>query len=91
MSNKIILTNGIIVGVRRISTMAESFTAVEYVTVTRSIPAYSTVQEEIPSEKCYDVQEKVNSGGGTNNDIVWCCCRGSFRGCFRASSRRRKR
>lgn len=50
--------------------MGENFTTTEYVTVTKSIPSYSTVQEEVPSQKCYDVQEKVSSGGGTNNDII---------------------
>lgn len=50
--------------------MAETFSTVEYVTVTRSTPSYSTVQEEVPSQKCYDVQEKVTTGGSSNNDVV---------------------
>jgi len=47
--------------------MAESFSTVEYVKVSRSTPIYSTIQEEVPSEKCYDVKEQVSSGSGTNN------------------------
>lgn len=50
--------------------MAETFSTVEYVTVTRSTPSYSTVQEEVPSQKCYDVQEQVTTGGSSNNDVV---------------------
>lgn len=45
--------------------MAEGFSTVEYVKVSRSIPIYSTIQEEVQSEQCYDVQEQVSSG--TNN------------------------
>lgn len=60
--------------------MAESFTTTEYVTVTKSIPNYSTVQEEIPSEKCYDVQEKVSSGGSTNNDVIGAVVGGAMGG-----------
>lgn len=59
--------------------MAESFSTVEYVNVTRSTPNYSTVQEEIPSEKCYDVQEKVSTGG-TNNDVIGAVVGGALGG-----------
>ena len=48
---------------------SESFSTVEYVKVTRSAPVYATVQEEIPEERCYDVQEAVESGGGMNNVV----------------------
>lgn len=59
--------------------MAESFSTVEYINVTRSTPNYSTIQEEIPSEKCYDVQEQVNSGG-TNNDVIGAVVGGALGG-----------
>ncbi|MBV5321474.1 MAG: glycine zipper 2TM domain-containing protein [Sulfuricurvum sp.] len=59
--------------------LAEGFSTTEYINVTKSIPNYSTVQEEIPSEKCYDVQEKVSSGG-TNNDIVGAVVGGALGG-----------
>lgn len=59
--------------------MAEGFSTTEYINVTKSIPNYSTVQEEIPSEKCYDVQEKVNSGG-TNNDVIGAVVGGALGG-----------
>jgi len=49
--------------------MGESFSTVEYIKVTKSTPIFSTIQEQIPSEKCYDVQEQVNSGGVNNNVI----------------------
>jgi uncharacterized protein YcfJ len=49
--------------------MGESFSTVEYVSVTKSTPIFSTIQEEVPNEKCYDVQEQVSSGGGNNNII----------------------
>lgn len=59
--------------------MAESFSTTEYISVTKSVPSYSTVQEEIPSERCYDVQEKVSSGG-TNNDVVGAVVGGALGG-----------
>lgn len=46
--------------------MAESFSTVEYVKVGRSTPLYSTVQENIPTEKCYDVREAVSYGSEGN-------------------------
>lgn len=49
--------------------MAESFSTVEYVKVNRSMPIYSTIQENIPTEQCYDVREEVSSGGGGNNIV----------------------
>lgn len=59
--------------------MAESFSTVEYVNVTRSVPSYSTVQEEVPTQKCYDVQQPVSSGG-TNNDVVGAVLGGALGG-----------
>lgn len=50
--------------------MADGFSTVEYVNVSKSTPFYSTIQEEVPSQKCYDVQEQVSSGGSSNNDVV---------------------
>lgn len=47
--------------------MAESFSSVEYVKVSRSTPLYSTVQERVPTEECYDAKEEVNYGTGGNN------------------------
>jgi len=43
--------------------MADGFSTVEYVKVTKSTPIMSTIQEQVPTEKCYDTQEQVNSGG----------------------------
>lgn len=68
--SKIILPVALSVLFSASAVMAESFSVTEYITVTKSIPHYSTVQEEIPSQKCYDVQEQVNSGGSSNNDVV---------------------
>lgn len=59
--------------------MAEGFSTTEYITVTKSVPHYSTIQDEIPSERCYDVQEKVSSGG-TNNDVVGAVVGGALGG-----------
>jgi uncharacterized protein YcfJ len=58
---------------------AESFSTVEYVDVIRSTPVYSTIQEEIPSQKCYDVQQQVSSGG-TNNDVIGAVVGGALGG-----------
>jgi uncharacterized protein YcfJ len=49
--------------------IADSFSTVEYVKVSQSIPIMSTIQEQVPSEKCYDVQEQVSSGGGGNSIV----------------------
>lgn len=57
----------------------ESFTVTEYVNVTKSTPIYSTIQEEIPQEKCYDVKEEVKSGTGVN-DIVGAVAGGALGG-----------
>ena len=59
--------------------MAENFSTVEYVNVIRSTPNYSTIQEEVPSQKCYDVQEQVSSGG-TNNDVIGAVVGGALGG-----------
>ncbi|OHD84082.1 MAG: hypothetical protein A2Y52_08315 [Sulfuricurvum sp. RIFCSPLOWO2_02_43_6] len=59
--------------------MAENFSTVEYVNVIRSTPSYSTIQEEVPSQKCYDVQEQVSSGG-TNNDVIGAVVGGALGG-----------
>lgn len=58
---------------------AESFSVTEYVPVTKSVPNYSTIQEAVPSERCYDVKEQVNSGIGTN-DIVGAVAGGALGG-----------
>jgi len=49
--------------------MADGFSSVEYVKVNQSIPIMSTIQEQVPSEKCYDVQEQVSSGSGGNSIV----------------------
>jgi uncharacterized protein YcfJ len=59
---------------------AESFTMTEYVSVTKSVPIYSMIQEEIPQEKCYDVQEPISSGGGNNNDVIGAVVGGALGG-----------
>ncbi len=45
------------------------FSTTEYVSVTKSTPIYSTIQEEVPQEKCYDVKEEIKTTVGMN-DIV---------------------
>lgn len=52
------------------SLSAESFTMTERVKVSSSIPMYSTISEDVPSEQCQDVKEAVASGGSGNNDIL---------------------
>jgi len=49
--------------------MAESFSTVEYISVTKSTPLFSTIQEEVPTDRCYDVQEQVSSGTNTNSVV----------------------
>lgn len=78
--SKIILPVALSVLLSTSAVMAESFSTVEYVTVTRSTPIYSTIQEEIPSQKCYDVQEAVSSGGSSNNDVVGAVVGGALGG-----------
>ena len=58
---------------------AESFSTTEYVTVTKSVPNYSTIQEAVPSERCYDVKEQV-SGGSGSNDIIGAVAGGALGG-----------
>lgn len=62
------------------SLSAESFSTVEYVNVTKSTPIYSTVQEEVMSEKCYDVQQQVSAGGSNNADVVGAVAGGAIGG-----------
>jgi uncharacterized protein YcfJ len=60
--------------------MADSFSTVEYVKVIQSTPIMSTIQEQVPSEKCYDVQEQVSSGGGGGNSVVGAVAGGAIGG-----------
>ena len=60
--------------------MAESFSTVEYVKVDRSVPIYSSVQEKIPTEHCYDAREEVYGGAGGNNNIVGALAGGAIGG-----------
>lgn len=77
--SKIILPVALSVLFSASAVMAESFSVTEYITVTKSIPHYSTIQEEIPSQKCYDVQEQVSSGG-SNNDVIGAVVGGALGG-----------
>lgn len=60
--------------------MAESFSTVEYIKVTRSSPIYSTVQESIPTEHCYDVREEIGSTGNGGNNVVGALAGGAIGG-----------
>ncbi|AFV97323.1 MULTISPECIES: glycine zipper 2TM domain-containing protein [unclassified Sulfuricurvum] len=77
--SKIILPVALSVLFSTSAVMAENFSTVEYVNVIRSTPNYSTIQEEVPSQKCYDVQEQVSSGG-TNNDVIGAVVGGALGG-----------
>lgn len=48
---------------------AESFSTVEYISVKSSQPIYSTVEEQVPTERCYDSKEPVSTGGSNPNVI----------------------
>jgi uncharacterized protein YcfJ len=52
------------------SLSADNFTITERIKVTSSIPLYSTITEDIPTEQCKDVKETVASSGSGNNDII---------------------
>lgn len=58
---------------------AESFSTTEYINVTNSIPAYTTLNEDIPSERCQDVREEVGSGT-QNADVVGAVAGGALGG-----------
>lgn len=58
---------------------AESFSTTEYVNVTSSIPAYITVEEDIPSERCQDVKEQINNGT-QNADVIGAVAGGALGG-----------
>jgi uncharacterized protein YcfJ len=60
--------------------MADSFSSVEYVKVNQSIPIMSTIQEQVPNEKCYDVQEQVSSGSSGGNSVVGAVAGGALGG-----------
>ena len=55
------------------------FSTTEYVSVTKSTPIYSTIQEEIPQEKCYDAKEEIKTTVGVN-DIVGAVAGGALGG-----------
>ncbi|MDD4854408.1 MAG: glycine zipper 2TM domain-containing protein [Sulfuricurvum sp.] len=59
---------------------AESFTMTEYVKVNSSIPAYSTINEDVPTEQCYDVREAISNGGTGNADVVGAVAGGALGG-----------
>ncbi|HEX5624288.1 MAG TPA: glycine zipper 2TM domain-containing protein [Sulfuricurvum sp.] len=58
---------------------AESFSMTEYVPVIRSTPVYDVVTEDVPSEKCYDVKEPVQSGT-QNADVIGAVAGGAIGG-----------
>lgn len=58
---------------------AESFSTTEYINVTSSIPAYSTLNEDVPSERCQDVKEQISSGT-QNADVVGAVAGGALGG-----------
>jgi uncharacterized protein YcfJ len=60
--------------------MADSFSTVEYVKVSQSTPIMSTIQEQVPGEKCYDVQEQVSSGSSGGNSVVGAVAGGALGG-----------
>lgn len=60
---------------------AESFSVVEYINISKSTPIYTTINEEIPVEKCSDVKERVSSGGiGEHGDIIGAVAGGALGG-----------
>ncbi|MDP3301686.1 MAG: glycine zipper 2TM domain-containing protein [Sulfuricurvum sp.] len=58
---------------------AESFSTTEYVTVSSSVPAYTTLNEEVPSERCQDVKEDISSGT-QNADVLGALAGGALGG-----------
>lgn len=58
---------------------AESFSTTEYIKVSNSIPSYTTVNEDVPSEQCQDVREEVQSGT-QNADVVGAVAGGALGG-----------
>jgi uncharacterized protein YcfJ len=59
---------------------AESFSTTEYINVTSSIPAYTTLNEEVPSERCQDVREDTSTGGTQHADVVGAVAGGALGG-----------
>ncbi|MDD5051308.1 MAG: glycine zipper 2TM domain-containing protein [Sulfuricurvum sp.] len=61
--------------------MADSFSNVEYVSVSRSTPILSTIQEQVPTQRCYDAQEQVGGyDNGGNNGVVGALAGGALGG-----------
>lgn len=58
---------------------AESFSTMEYIKVSSSIPSYTTVNEDVPSEQCQDVKEQISSGT-QNADVVGAVAGGALGG-----------
>ncbi len=71
------LLSAIILGSTALS--AESFSTTEYLKVSKSIPLYSTINEEIPSEQCQDVKEEISSGT-QHADVVGALAGGAIGG-----------
>ncbi|MGZ8548101.1 MAG: glycine zipper 2TM domain-containing protein [Sulfuricurvum sp.] len=51
------------------TSFAEGFSTTEYIKVSSSTPLYSTISEDVPSEKCYDVREPIQNGTSNGNII----------------------
>lgn len=58
----------------------ELFSSTEYATVVNSEPIMTTVNEEVPVEKCSDVKEPVKSGGSGIADVVGAVAGGALGG-----------
>jgi uncharacterized protein YcfJ len=63
--------NGFMLAMALIATasFAESFSTTEYIKVSGSTPLYSTIREDVPSERCYDVKEPIQNGTSNGNVI----------------------
>ncbi len=60
--------------------LAESFSTIEHINVTKSVPIYTEAEEEIPIEKCYDVKEDVSSPVSGNSDVIGAVVGGALGG-----------
>lgn len=63
--------NGFILAMVLVATtsFAEGFSTTEYIKVSSSTPLYSTITEDVPSERCYDVKEQIQNGTSNGNVI----------------------
>jgi len=63
--------NGFILAMVLVATasFAEGFSSTEYIKVSSSTPLYSTISEDVPSERCYDIREPIQNGTSNGNVI----------------------